>query len=527
MNQIKQTINKIKTSKPTQFLQNLLIKCKYRSRQILPPCITWSTVMLLEIVVIMIVLELNIKVVTKMHNIETIYYEETSLPTSFAVDYPSIPYLAYNASNQRYHYNDSTFDYSSSISFFISILYTNYLHTQVRLEDNNYVLVHTNQLHKYIDSEFEGDCELQGTKEEDYKFYKKCQYYKQFGPYNALALDIMSYKKRPQFVSILPNIDMTLNSSNEAIQRDSVPVYLNVTENATYYKINQIKQALIDTGAPLIANFGEYKRCKNLGTVEGEAIGCTNQVDKDGKYSVGDIQNHYGKVSSSVIVGWNEEGFIVRGDELGHSKDYYLGKISATEDMYLCGNTYSIRHWISYSHEFQEFKPTVLKYKSNKRLDNETDLDLDPKKEYVVLADGMKVKIKYEKEGDKRGSLTFIEYNNSQAVNGTEVRIDGWEEMFESLFYPANQPHGVLQLEQCFYNLLPYEVLFDIHSHSVDEYGIIGAKTYNINFLNDTLPQYCYSTYNTVLIDGAYIIITEDPDEIKPHEPIPESGDPN
>ena len=531
--QVNQSVNQLKNKKASQYIQNFYIRCKYRSRQILPPCLTWSTIFLLEIFIIIVILQMNVKIVKKTNEIESIYYKQSVIPASFVLDYPSIPYLAYNASNVHYHYNDSIFDYSSSTSFYLSLLYTNYLHDKVNLESNTYVLVHTNGLKNYIEEELRDDCPQVAVEEKQQKFKNQCNYYKQFGGYNALPLDIMAYKETPQKISILPKIEITLNSTNDQIVSKLVDVYLNVTVNGTFTQVKDIKLALKNYKVPLIVNFADYRRCRNIGTMKDDVVICTNQINKNGEYGVDSLQSHNGKLSSSVIIGWNEQGFIVRSDELGHTKEYYFGQISGTEDMYICGNTYSFKSWISYSDYFREFNSTILKYRKNERFEKMTNQTLDVNKQYVICGDGMKATVDYSKGNGKYGSITLMEYdpsnyiindNNKTVLNGTKYELYGWEEIFETILYPANQQHGVLELEQCFYDIIPYSAFFDSHAHADDRFGLIGVKSYNIQFLNNTLPQNSYSTYNIMSIDGAYNIKTGNPENIKPVEPIPDSS---
>ncbi|EAL45443.2 hypothetical protein EHI8A_058260 [Entamoeba histolytica HM-1:IMSS-B] len=475
------------------FFQSLKMKIFFQIHQHAPMCLIWTALILIQLLTGYVILKTNVGVVSEIYSIQNIYYEETELPNTFILELPNIPIIATNASKNHFHYRNSTFDYSSVSAYYLSLLYTEYLHLNARLGHNNYASISPNKLDELVRNEFQGDCINDQLKSE-------CQYYKLFGGYSGISFDIIKERGQPTDVFVLPKLDTLMNISNYDIV-NLTSIQISVNQYKKYHKVNDIKRALFENKAPLILNHPEYKRCRNLGSLTEENIKCTNAISKNGKYGVDEIQYHSGYVSSSVIVGWNEEGFIVRGKELGHTKEYYLGKMSTTEDIYLCGNTYAFDSWISYNESFDIFDATKLKYKRNKEYDDIIGTQLNNGQEYYICGDGKKAKVEYS-SNKKLGQIRLKPTTNLLQ----EITISGWEELFETVLIPSQQEDGISELQECFYNILPYNVYFDYYSHSSNNYGIIGAKHYNFTFSGKTLPEEYYSTCHDIIIEGAYVI---------------------
>ncbi|ELP93972.1 hypothetical protein EIN_181290 [Entamoeba invadens IP1] len=483
--------------KVLNYFQSVRIEIDYKVRTYGPGCLLWGLLIVLQFAIIGVILKVNINVIIQTETIKQ-YYNDSQLPTTYSLQLPNIAFLARKPMKDSLYYGqgNATFDYTSVAGYYLSLMYTSYLHENVNLASNNYVTVNGDGLDGVVES-------LCGAENKSPKMKNYCDYYSKFGGYSGLPYDVMAESGQTITVQVLKNLSSfnDLNSSWSDVSKMNVSV--NMSYDVHLYNPTDIKQFLYHKNLPLVMSVAYYKRCRNVGNVSEPNVRCTRAQGPDGKYKTDQLHFHEGDVSSAIIVGWNDEGFIIRGQQLGHTKEYYLGMISATEDMFYCGNTFSFDSWISYFDELKSvFPPTRLKFNVNNSDQFPDVIELlkndDVNQTYYICGDGKQPKF-------NNGKITLKRENEDECA----LEIEGWPEKMETIFYPEIHPHGNSELERCFYGLMPYTTYFDYYSHSQDNYGILGIKSYNFTFNKATVEQAYYSKYNESYTEGAYFIVNK------------------
>ncbi|KAL7721024.1 Uncharacterized protein QTN25_001473 [Entamoeba marina] len=478
-------IRKLHLGGIVSFFQNLRFKYYYRIKALLPSFLLWGTVFFLQCFVIFISLRTNVNIIDEMNQIKNIYYEQTPLPDTFYLSLPPIPLLPSNLSSIDNLHNEN-FDYTSIASYYLSIMFTFHLRSNSRLNKNTYAMISQPKLKDYIIQQVQSGCKGQTN---------LCEYYEKYGGFSSLPLDLMCSHTEDDEVYVMPNKE-TINNTDP----DDLPITMirvNVTNENSCYRVNKIKNIMYSSNDLLMLNIGVFDRCKNRGNLINEEICCTPAINKNGEYGISDIQFHQGKITSAVVVGWNLDGFIIRGTVLGHTLEYYLGTISATEDMYLCGNNKYFKSWISYNPSWTMFQPTSLRLVVHEEYQNLIEeYQLLTNTEYYIVGDGKKARVIDEE-------ISLMKVSTGEVIKLERV----WEELLEYIFEPFDNVYGNSPSEYCFYNLLPYEVYMSYFSKTVDDYNVVGFKQYTIDFMkNTTLPKECYSTFQYFKLYGAYKI---------------------